>query len=75
MSEGYEQEIPYDQPTIWIILQGAGRIEPGGGAQTVTFTRGETLLLPAQIPEATVALDEDTVWLEVTFPQTMVEIA
>jgi len=70
MSEGYEQEIPYDQPTIWILLQGKGTISPGNGATDVSFHQGQTLLMPAAMKNATVQLEEDTVWLEVTFPQT-----
>lgn len=69
MSEAYEQEIPYDQPTIWMVLQGEGRITPGPDADAVPFGRGETMLMPAAMPEARVHLDRDTVWLEVTFPQ------
>ena len=26
MIEGYAQEIPYDQPAVWMALAGAGRI-------------------------------------------------
>jgi mannose-6-phosphate isomerase len=73
MSEAYEQEIPYDQPAVWIVLQGGGTITPGNGAAAVPFTRGETLLIPAHLDDARVAFDEDTTWLEVTFPQAMGE--
>jgi mannose-6-phosphate isomerase len=69
MTEGYEQEIPYDQPTIWMVLDGRGWITPGGGAKPVDFQRGDTLLMPASCRDAHVRLDADTVWLEVTFPQ------
>ncbi|MEX0774642.1 MAG: type I phosphomannose isomerase catalytic subunit [Phycisphaeraceae bacterium] len=78
MSEGYEQEIPYDQPTVWMVLQGAGRMTPGNpsragrhahSAEPLTFTKGDTLLLPASSKDAHVAFDADTIWLEVTFPQ------
>jgi len=69
MSEAYQQEIPYDQPTVWIVLKGKGRIELKN-ADPVPFTRGETLLLAANMDDAKVILDEDTIWLEVTFPQT-----
>jgi mannose-6-phosphate isomerase len=76
MSEGYEQEIPYDQPAVWIVLSGSGTIltaqgKAGGGSGTgeVSFTRGRTLLIPAHMDDARVKLHEDTTWLEVTFPQ------
>jgi mannose-6-phosphate isomerase len=67
MTEGYEQEIPYDQPAIWIVLEGGGRITRAH-ADPVGFTRGQTLLIPAHMNDARLALARDTVWLEVTFP-------
>jgi len=69
MTEGYEQEIPYDQPAIWIVLQGEGKITRKS-SDPVTFTRGETLLIPAHMNDARLALAKDTIWLEVTFPAT-----
>lgn len=70
MSQGYEQEIPYDQPTIWMVLEGSGQISMGSSIEPVVFSAGETMLMPASISEeAKVVLEEDTVWLEVTFPQ------
>lgn len=73
MSESYEQEIPYDQPTIWMVLQGSGTITPNNGADPVDFKKGQTLLIPAHMAEARVKLHADTVWLEVTFPQAQPE--
>lgn len=73
MSEAYEQEIPYDQPAVWMVLEGGGEITLGEGLNT-TFTRGETLLLPAGMHDPRVRLDADTVWLEITFPQTQREL-
>ncbi len=73
MTQSYEQEIPYDQPAVWIVLEGGGTIEPGGGREGVRFERGQTMLIPAGMDDARVALAEDTVWLEVTFPQAMSE--
>ena len=75
MSEGYEQAIPYDQPTVWMVLEGGGVIEPGNGAEAVRFGRGQTLLVPAELKQAVVRLEQDAVWLEVTFPQAMAERA
>ncbi len=68
MAESYEQELPYDQPAVWMVLEGAGRIDPGNGADPVAFRRGQTMLMPANMNDARVIMDEDTVWLEVTFP-------
>ena len=69
MSEGYEQEIPYDQPAVWMVIEGRGRIDPGNAADPVDFECGQTLLIPAKMTEAKVKFDKDTIWLEVTFPQ------
>lgn len=74
MSEGYEQEIPYDQPTVWMVVQGNGQIILADGSRT-DFAKGETLLMPAKMDDAKVKLDSDTVWLEVSFPQAGTELA
>lgn len=83
MIGGYEQELPYDQPAVWMVLKGKGVIQSGstpGSAKAserfdpVTFQAGQTLLIPAQLPEAKIALLEDTVWLEVTFPKALPEL-
>ncbi|MCC7146450.1 MAG: class I mannose-6-phosphate isomerase [Phycisphaeraceae bacterium] len=71
MSESYEQEIPYHEPAVWMVLQGKGQITQTGGAPAVDFARGETLLVPAGMQDARVKLLEDTVWLEATFPQAL----
>ncbi len=68
MSEGYEQEIPYQQPAIWMVLEGQGAITTGDAGETA-FERGQTLLLPARMTEPRVRFAADTAWLEVTFPQ------
>jgi len=68
MTESYEQEVPYNEPAVWMVLEGGGRITLAD-TDDVTFTRGQTLLLPAKMNEPVVKLDADTVWLEITFPQ------
>jgi mannose-6-phosphate isomerase len=73
MSQGYEQEIPYDQPTVWMVLKGKGTITPNNGADPVDFEAGQTLMLPAHLSEARIELHEDTSWLEVSFPQAQPE--
>ena len=70
MSQGYAQEIPYDQPAVWMVLEGAGRITTAD-ADPVAFTRGDTLLIPAAMADPKVHLDDDTSWLDVTFPQAL----
>ncbi|MCX5658800.1 MAG: class I mannose-6-phosphate isomerase [Planctomycetota bacterium] len=74
MTESYSQEIPYDQPAIWMVLEGAGRIRSAKNSfEPVSFTRGQTLLLPAGMDEPHIELARDTVWLEVTFPKAQPE--
>jgi mannose-6-phosphate isomerase len=68
MSEAYEQEIPYQQPAIWMVLEGRGTITTAD-AGDVAFARGQTLLLPASMTDPHVRFAADTAWLEVTFPQ------
>ncbi len=69
MVEAYEQELPYDQPAVWMVLEGSGAITPQPGTTPVPFARGQTWLMPAGMRQATLKLTADTVWLEVTFPQ------
>ncbi len=77
MGQGYEQELPYDQPAVWIVLEGGGRLvndqaKSTGGAvehDPVSFQRGQTLLIPPGLGATRVVLDHNTVWLEVSFPQ------
>ncbi len=68
MVEGYGQEIPYDRPAVWVVLEGAGMISNTPAQVDVHFQSGEVLLLPAGMDDARVDFDEDTVWLEVQFP-------
>lgn len=74
MSEGYRQELPYDQPVVWIVLAGRGRLLlTADDPHPTVFERGQTLLIPAGMNQAHVELLEDTQWLEVSFPQAQPE--
>jgi mannose-6-phosphate isomerase len=69
MSEGYGQEIPYLDPAVWMILEGAGTITvPGAPVERTEFRRGETLLIPPNLTDARIDLTDDTVFLDVQFP-------
>lgn len=68
MVEGVEQEIPGGEMTVWIVLDGRGEIGYPGGDEPLTFSRGDTLLLPAGLRQARVATHSKCVWLEVTIP-------
>ncbi|MCC5828470.1 MAG: class I mannose-6-phosphate isomerase [Phycisphaeraceae bacterium] len=74
MSEGYAQEIPYSQPAVWIVLEGAGRIIPSADSEPVEFAPGMTMLIPAEMHHAKAEFSADTVWLEVTFPQAVGDV-
>jgi mannose-6-phosphate isomerase len=67
-SEGVDEPIPYDQPVIWMMLEGAAQITVPGLAEPTTVTRGQTVLLPASMKDARLKTLTDCTWLEVTFP-------
>ncbi len=66
-SEGADQSIPYDQPVIWIMLQGQAKIRCDGIKEPTHLRWGDTVLLPAGIKNAILTTVTDCVWLEVTF--------
>jgi mannose-6-phosphate isomerase len=66
-AEGVEEPVPYDEPVVWMMLEGKAEVRVKGGP-TVQFTRGDTLLLPAAMSEPVIKTLSDCVWLEVTFP-------
>ncbi len=68
MVAGVEQQIPYAEPVVWIVLSGRGKIVYGSEKLALPFKPGDTVLLPAELSDARVVLDDDTVWLEVTIP-------
>jgi mannose-6-phosphate isomerase len=65
--EGVEQAIPYDQPVVWIMLEGAAHIATADGNPPVPVARGDTVLLPARMNKPRVQTHSNCVWLEVTF--------
>ena len=70
MHEGVEQPLPYGGMVVWIVLEGRGELGYAGRPQPLSFGRGDTVLLPAKLDGARIKLLEDTVWLEVTLPDT-----
>jgi mannose-6-phosphate isomerase len=67
-SEGVEEPVPYDQPVIWMMLEGEAQVRVDGVKELTHFKRGETVLLPAKMKNPTIKTLSDCVWLEVTFP-------
>ncbi len=67
-SEGVQQPVPYDQPVVWMMLQGEAQVKVDDVPQPTRFKRGETVLIPAKTKNAVLKTLSDCVWLEVTFP-------
>jgi mannose-6-phosphate isomerase len=75
MVQDYQQDIPYSEPVVWIVLEGQGVIQcdAPGAAATTAFTRGDTLLLPAATKNAKVKTITDCAWLEARMPGGVME--
>jgi len=71
-AEGVDEAVPYDEPVVWMMMEGRAELRTKSGEFT-SITRGETILLPAAMKEPRIKTLSDCVWLEVTFP-TEVEI-
>ncbi len=69
MDAGYTQPLVDHEPLVWMVLDGAGRIDCAEGQTPIG--RGQTLLLPAAMTDARVEVSDDLTILEVQFPQAM----
>jgi mannose-6-phosphate isomerase len=69
-TEGVEEPVPYDEPVVWIMLDGEAQVKVDGVKEPTRFTRGDTVLLPALMKNPVIKTIRDCVWLEVTFPTT-----
>ncbi len=67
-TEGVEEAVPYDEPVVWIVLEGNAQLKVDGMKEPVTFKRGDTVLLPAVMKNPVIKTLSDCIWLEVTFP-------
>jgi mannose-6-phosphate isomerase len=67
-TEGIEEPVPYDEPVVWMMLQGRASVRVQGHREPTTFAQGETVLLPAAMDGAILKTETDCVWLEVTMP-------
>ncbi|HEY8669139.1 MAG TPA: type I phosphomannose isomerase catalytic subunit [Tepidisphaeraceae bacterium] len=66
--EGIEEPVPYDEPVVWIMLEGQAEVKVDGIKEPTRFTRGDTVLIPAKMKNPMIKTVTDCVWLEVTFP-------
>lgn len=67
MVQEYQQDVPYSEPVVWIVLEGQGVISCEGAGPTA-FAKGDTLLLPAGMRGAKVKMITDATWLEAKLP-------
>ncbi|HWE93343.1 MAG TPA: type I phosphomannose isomerase catalytic subunit [Tepidisphaeraceae bacterium] len=67
--EGVEEAVPYDEPVIWVMLEGEAQVKVDGLKEPVRFGLGETVLLPAAMKNAVIKTLSNCVWLEITFPK------
>jgi mannose-6-phosphate isomerase len=67
-SEGVQQAVPYNQPVVWIMLEGSAQLTAGGYPEPTIIKNGDTVLLPASMKNPMLKTLSDCVWLEVTFP-------
>src|SRR5207248_8255011 len=67
-TEGVEEPIPYDEAVIWMMLEGSAKVTVDGMKELTRLTKGETILLPAQMQNPIIKTETDCVWLEITFP-------
>lgn len=67
-TEGVEEPVPYDEPVVWMMLEGEASVRVDGVREVTHFKRGETVLLPAKMKNPIIKTMSDCIWLEVTFP-------
>ncbi len=67
-TEGVEEPIPYDEPVVWIMLEGQAQITVKGIKDPVPLSKGETVFLPAEMDTPIIKTKTDCIWLEATFP-------
>ena len=68
MTEGVEEAVPYDEPVVWMMLEGQAQVKVADVKEPVMLKKGETVLLPAKMNNPGIKTMSDCVWLEVTFP-------
>ncbi len=68
MVEGAEQRIPYAEPVVWMVLEGSGEIKWSRSAEPMPFGKGNVVLMPAALADASVKITAATKWLEVSVP-------
>jgi mannose-6-phosphate isomerase-like protein (cupin superfamily) len=67
-TEGVEEPVPYDEPVVWMMLEGEAHVRVDGVKEPTHFKKGDTVLLPAKMKNPVIRTLTNCVWLEVTFP-------
>jgi mannose-6-phosphate isomerase len=65
MKAGARRRVPGGQPIVWVVLDGAGRLD---GPTPTAFVKGDVILLPAGMPAIETWTSTPTTYLEVTVP-------
>jgi mannose-6-phosphate isomerase len=65
--EGMEQDIPYAELVIWIVLSGRGEIQYSKGLSE-SFSTGDVVILPAGLEKGRLKTAANCAWLEVSVP-------
>jgi len=68
MTEGVEEVVPYDEPVVWMMLEGQSQVKVADVKEPTIIRKGDTVLLPAKMNNPVIKTTTDCVWLEVTFP-------
>lgn len=66
--EGVEEPVPYDQPVVWVMLEGEVQVRVDDLTEPVRMVKGDTVLVPAKMSNPVIKTVADSAWLEVTFP-------
>lgn len=70
LPSGAEKPMSYNQPVVWIMLEGKAILSVADVEGMTTLVKGETILLPATMQRPMVHAATDITLLEVTFPST-----
>ena len=69
LADEVHKKMPTDEPILWIVLAGSGRIKVDGIKDPIRFTRGDTILLPPAMKNPVLTTAGECQWLEVKFPK------
>ncbi|MEK6677273.1 MAG: type I phosphomannose isomerase catalytic subunit [Planctomycetota bacterium] len=68
MVAGVDQELPFSEMMIWMVLEGRVSLSFSGAGSPMEFRPGDTVLLPAGLRSGRVRSVEPSMWLEISVP-------